>query len=82
MRHSPCEAAEVRAQVAQTCMDTSITLRLSKEDRALLDKLVALRISELGDIGVELTISGYLRALIRREANAHGLSTNGEATEP
>lgn len=51
----------------------TLTLRLTKDDRALLDRLVALRSAELADEAVEVSATSYVRALIRREARAKGL---------
>jgi transcriptional regulator with XRE-family HTH domain len=52
----------------------TLTLRLSSPDRALLDRLVSLRAAELAPEGIEVTAASYVRGLIRRDAQARGLS--------
>ena len=54
-------------------VDTTLTLRLTHEDRAVLEKLVAMRSAELSVEGLEATAASYVRGLIRREAAAKGL---------
>jgi len=54
-------------------VDTTLTLRLTRRDRELLQKLVALRALELVDTGMEATAASYVRGLIRHEARARGL---------
>jgi hypothetical protein len=51
----------------------TLTLRLSPDDRALLDRLVAHRATELADEGIEVTAASFVRGLIRREGKARGL---------
>jgi hypothetical protein len=51
----------------------TLTLRLSPDDRAMLDRLVAHRAAELVDEGIEVTAASFVRSLIRREAKARGL---------
>jgi hypothetical protein len=51
----------------------TLTLRLSAVDRDLLDRLVALRASELAGEGVEVTAASYVRGLIRRDAKTRGV---------
>jgi hypothetical protein len=51
----------------------TLTLRLSPDDRAMLDRLVAHRAAELADEGIEVTAASFVRGLIRREAKARGL---------
>ena len=51
----------------------TLTLRLSPDDRAMLDRLVAHRATELADEGIEVTAASFVRGLIRREAKARGL---------
>ena len=51
----------------------TLTLRLSPDDRAMLDRLVADRAAELADEGIEVTAASFVRGLIRREAKARGL---------
>jgi hypothetical protein len=51
----------------------TLTLRLSPDDRAMLDRLVAHRTAELADEGIEVTAASFVRGLIRREAKARGL---------
>ena len=51
----------------------TLTLRLSPDDRAMLDRLVAHRAVELADEGIEVTAASFVRGLIRREAKGRGL---------
>lgn len=48
----------------------SLTMRISPEDRELLDRLVDLRQQELVDDGLEASAASVIRGLIRREARA------------
>jgi hypothetical protein len=64
-------------QDRQSIVDCTLTLRLTHEDRLLLEKLVELRSAELTNEGVVTTVAGYVRGLIRREATAKGLC-NGD----
>lgn len=50
----------------------TLTLRLSPDDRALLDRLVAAKAAELETAGVELTAAAYVRGLIRQEGRRIG----------
>jgi hypothetical protein len=63
----------------------TLTLRLSPDDRAMLDRLVAHRAAELAEEGIEVTAASFVRGLIRREAKARGLldaaAGNTAATE-
>jgi hypothetical protein len=54
-------------------IDCTLTLRMTVTDRELLERLVALRASELTTEGYSPTVASYLRGLIRREAAAKGL---------
>lgn len=54
-------------------VDTTLTLRLTRQDRELLQKLVALKASELIDSGAEVTAASFVRGLIRHEAREKGL---------
>jgi hypothetical protein len=60
----------------------TLTLRLSPDDRAMLDRLVAHRAAELADEGIEVTAASFVRGLIRREAKARGLldASGGDTT--
>ena len=60
-----------RASRAET--NAALTLRLTREDRDLLEQLVSSRAAELSHEGYQTTVVGYLRGLIRREAAAHGI---------
>jgi hypothetical protein len=51
----------------------TLTLRLSPDDRAMLDRLVAHRAAELAEEGIDVTAASFVRGLIRREAKARGL---------
>ena len=66
-------ALENRRNVA----DTTLTLRLTRRDRELLQELVALQAAELMDTGTEVTAASYVRGLIRHEARAKGLLSPG-----
>ena len=54
-------------------VDTTLTLRLTRQDRELLQELVALKAAEFVDTGMEATAASYVRGLIRHEARAKGL---------
>ena len=54
-------------------VDSSLTLRLTRDDRRLLDQLVKLQAARLRREGLEGTLASYVRGLIRREAFAQGL---------
>jgi hypothetical protein len=60
-------------------IDCTLTLRMTVDDRELLERLVALRASELSTEGFAPTVASYLRGLIRREAAAKGLSPRDRA---
>lgn len=66
--------------------EVTLTLRMTPDDRTLLDKLVALRAAELAEMGateVDVTSASYLRGLIRREAKAKGITpTAVQVTAP
>lgn len=57
----------------RSVVDTTLTLRLTREDRELLQKLVALRAAEIVETGMEATAASYVRGLIRHEARMKGL---------
>jgi hypothetical protein len=50
-----------------------VALRVTPAERELLDELVTARARELADEGVPVTLTSYLRSLIRREAKERGL---------
>jgi hypothetical protein len=50
----------------------TLALRLTEEDRAVLDRLVEAARASVADSGAELTAAGYVRGLIRREAKRLG----------
>jgi hypothetical protein len=54
-------------------VDATLTLRLTQQDRELLQELVALKAAELADTGMEATAASFVRGLIRHEARAKGL---------
>lgn len=63
--------------------DATLTLRLTQQDRDLLQQLVDLKAEELADSGAEVTAAGYVRGLIRHEARAKGLLERpGAPTSP
>ena len=53
--------------------EATLTLRLTRHDRELLQALVALQAAEMADTGVEVTAASYVRGLIRHEARTKGL---------
>ena len=59
----------------RSVVDATLTLRLTQQDRELLQELVALKAAELVDTGMEATAASYVRGLIRHEARAKGLLT-------
>lgn len=64
---------------------TTLTIRLTAEDRATLDRLVAARAAKLADEAGEVTATSYLRAIIRREGrllDAAGPEPAVDAAEP
>lgn len=60
-------------EVRRSVVDATLTLRLTQQDRELLQELVALKAAELVDTGMEATAASYVRGLIRHEARAKGL---------
>lgn len=60
----------------------TLTLRLTTDDRTLLDRLVGLRAAELADEGIEVTAASYVRGLIRRDAKTKGLLQEVKDPEP
>lgn len=67
-----------RKPKAGVAAEVTLTLRMTDNDRALLDRLVALRAEELAGMGAEeidVTAASYVRGLIRREAKAKGLTS-------
>jgi hypothetical protein len=62
-------------EVRRSVVDATLTLRLTQQDRELLQELVALKAAELVDTGMEATAASYVRGLIRHEARAKGLLT-------
>lgn len=71
------EVAMARKPLSTVAAEVTLTLRMTDHDRALLDRLVALRAEELAEIGaneIDVTAASYLRGLIRREAKAKGIT--------
>ena len=66
------------ARAIRTESNAALTLRLTREDRDLLEQLVSSRAVELSHEGYQATVVGYLRGLIRREAAAHGIHPRDE----
>lgn len=67
-----------RKPKAGVAAEVTLTLRITDADRAALDRLVAMRAEELAELGadeIEVTAASYMRALLRREAKAKGVST-------
>lgn len=54
-------------------VDSTLTLRLTREDRMLLDELVGRRLRQARRDGMEITRASFVRALIRKEAEAQGV---------
>lgn len=68
-----------RKPLSTVAAEVTLTLRMTEHDRALLDRLVALRAEELSDAGaVDVTAASYLRGLIRSEAKAKGITVSVE----
>lgn len=66
-----------RKPLSTVAAEVTLTLRMTDHDRALLDRLVALRAEELSEMGateIDVTAAAYLRGLIRREAKAKGIT--------
>lgn len=66
-----------RKPLSTVAAEVTLTLRMTDHDRALLDRLVALRAEELSEMGateIDVTAASYLRGLIRREAKAKGVT--------
>ena len=61
-------------------VDATLTLRLTRHDRELLQALVALQAAEMADTGVEVTAASYVRGLIRHEARTRGLFDTAPAS--
>ena len=59
-----------RASVA----DSTLTLRLTREERDLLDRLVELRAGELANEGGRVSAASLVRGLIRSAAKSAGLN--------
>lgn len=65
--------ARPRTQNRRNVVDATLTLRITRQDRELLQELVALEAEELSDKGLEPTAASYVRGLIRHEARIKGL---------
>ena len=63
-------------------VDSTLTLRLTREDRMLLNELVGRRSKQARRDGMETTIASYVRALIRNEAEAQGIRVDPAAECP
>lgn len=73
-----------RRPKAGVAAEVTLTIRMTDNDRSLLDRLVALRAEELVELGadeIDVTAASYVRGLIRREAKAKGI-TSAPATPP
>ena len=60
----------------------TLTLRLTSEDRKLLNELVGLRATELADDGGAVTMASLVRSLIKREARTKGLLPSEAPRKP
>lgn len=58
-------------------VDATLTLRLTQNDRELLQALVERQAVEMADTGVEVTAASYVRGLIRHAAREKGFLDNG-----
>lgn len=82
MRHA-YRGAVVRPKVDPTIRKSdAVQLRLTSEERALFDLLVAARTEELRPEGVTATDAGVLRWLFLREVAARRLDHNGPRPAP
>lgn len=64
-----------RKPLSTVAAEQTLTVRMTAHDRALLDALVAARNAERAEEGEDsTTAAGYLRAFIRREARAKGIT--------
>jgi hypothetical protein len=57
---------------AESAAQATLTLRLTQEERDIIDQLVELRAKEIGD-DAEVSAGSYIRSLIRREARDKGI---------
>ncbi len=75
--------ARPRKQDRSSVATDTLTVRLSPDDRAMRDRLVAHRAAELAEEGIEVTAASFVRGLIRREAKARGLldATSGNTMQ-
>jgi len=72
--------ARPRKEDRSSLADLTLTIRLTPEDRSLLDSLVQRRSVELeSEGGGTITAASFVRFLIRREAKNAGIS-EGEGT--
>ena len=66
-----------RRPKASVAAEVTIAIRMTDNDRAVLDRLVLLRRDELSGLGADeadVTAASFVRALIRREAKAKGVT--------
>ncbi len=59
-------------------MTLMLALRLSGEDREVLEELVRRRAARLADEGVAVTTSSVIRSLIRQAAVAEGIKLSDD----
>lgn len=63
-----------------TVASTTLTIRITEDERRALDALVARRSAEVTDAGGQISAAGVVRALIRRAAADAGvLAPSGKA---
>ena len=72
------KAREDRSSIA----DYTLTLRLTREDRTLLNELVRRRLKQARRDGMEITVASFVRALIRNEAEAQGIRIDSLVERP
>lgn len=74
-----------RKPKAGVAAEVTVTVRMTEHDRAILDRLVAMRAEELAELGadeIEVTAASYLRALVRREGKAKGVTAPPVTSAP
>jgi hypothetical protein len=70
-----------RRENRKTITEATLTLRLTREDREVLDCLVEHQAKVVAEQGfaVEPTVAAYLRGLIRREAQRLGIEARRDS---
>jgi hypothetical protein len=73
MTKAPKKTGRPRREDRASVAEVTLPFRMTKLERATLDRLVTLRGEELAGEGVSVTASSFLRWLVLREAKARGL---------